>query len=47
MQKGRILHSQTRKKPITKVQLDGDKGLNWVVAMITKQDITETRNVVY
>lgn len=46
MQKGRILHSQTRKKPATKVQ-PIDKGLNWVVAMITKQNITETRNVIY
>lgn len=47
MQKGRILHSQTRKKPATKVQPIGNKGLNWVVAMITKQNITETRNVIY
>lgn len=43
--KGRIFYGQT--KVHCKSSTDGDKGLSWVVAMITKQDSMERQEMWY
>lgn len=45
--KGKDTSQPDKKEACYKSSANRDKGLNWVVAMITKQNITETRNVIY